>query len=243
MTTVVNYAHRGASGNYPENTMIAFEQAITLGATGIETDVQMTKDGRLVLIHDEKLRRTTGVNALVAETLADEVLQLDAGSWFSPEFKDARIPTLEQLLELAKRTHTIVNIELKNGIVEYPGLERKVIETVQSYRMSDQVIISSFNHYSLIECNRIAPEIPTGILYMEGLYRPWKYAKSVGASALHASRYAVLPEWVAEAAQHDVIYNVFTVNDPAEMKRLMQAGVAGIITDYPERLAAILRGQ
>ncbi|MCK9859965.1 glycerophosphodiester phosphodiesterase [Paenibacillus sp. ATY16] len=240
MTTLVNYAHRGASGNYPENTMIAFEKAIELGATGIETDVQMTKDGKLVLIHDEMLRRTTGVNSLVADTLSDDLLQLDAGSWFSPHFKEARIPTLEQLLDLAKRTGTIINIELKNGIVPYPGLEQKVIETVRAYGMENQVILSSFNHYSLIECKRLAPEIRTGILYMEGLYRPWKYALSIGATALHASHFAVLPDWVAEATQHGVIYNVFTVNEPVEMKRLIQAGVAGIITDYPERLTSLL---
>ncbi|WP_336785213.1 glycerophosphodiester phosphodiesterase [Paenibacillus sp. MMO-177] len=240
MTTLVNYAHRGASGNYPENTMIAFEKAIELGATGIETDVQMTKDGKLVLIHDEMLRRTTGVNTLVADMPSDDLLKLDAGSWLSPNFKDARIPTLEQLLDLAKQTGTIINIELKNGIVPYPGMEQKVIETVRAYGMQDQVILSSFNHYSLIECKRLAPEIPTGILYMEGLYRPWKYALSIGASALHASHFAVLPDWVAEAAQHGIIYNVFTVNEPAEMRRLIQAGVAGIITDYPERLTALL---
>ncbi|ACT03936.1 glycerophosphodiester phosphodiesterase [Paenibacillus sp. JDR-2] len=240
MTTLVNYAHRGASGNYPENTMIAFEKAIEFGATGIETDVQMTKDGKLVLIHDEMLRRTTGMNSLVADIHSDDLLQLDAGSWFSPNFKDARIPALEQLLDLAKQTGTIINIELKNGIVPYPGLEQKVIETVRAYGMEDQVILSSFNHYSLIECKRLAPEIRTGILYMEGLYRPWKYALSIGASALHASHFAVLPDWVAEAAQHGVIYNVFTVNEPAEMQRLIQSGVAGLITDYPERLTALL---
>ncbi|MGO4108341.1 glycerophosphodiester phosphodiesterase [Paenibacillus sp. YAF4_2] len=240
MTTFMNYAHRGASGSYPENTMIAFEQGIALGATGIETDVQMTKDGKLVLIHDEKLKRTTGVNKLVADVQSEELLRLDAGSWFSPAFKDERIPTLEQLLTLAKRTQTFVNIELKNGIVQYPGLEQKVIDTVRAFGMSDQVILSSFNHYSLIECKRLAPDIPTGILYMEGLYRPWKYALSMGATALHASHYAVLPDWVAEAAQQGVIYNVFTVNEPAEMIRLIQAGVAGIITDYPDRLTAVL---
>lgn len=220
--------------------MIAFEKAIEFGATGIETDVQMTKDGKLVLIHDEMLRRTTGMNSLVADIHSDDLLQLDAGSWFSPNFKDARIPALEQLLDLAKQTGTIINIELKNGIVPYPGLEQKVIETVRAYGMEDQVILSSFNHYSLIECKRLAPEIRTGILYMEGLYRPWKYALSIGASALHASHFAVLPDWVAEAAQHGVIYNVFTVNEPAEMQRLIQSGVAGLITDYPERLTALL---
>ncbi|MUT65309.1 glycerophosphodiester phosphodiesterase [Paenibacillus sp. NEAU-GSW1] len=240
MANIVNFAHRGASGCCPENTMAAFSKGLELGATGIETDVQMTKDGTLVLIHDEKLTRTAGLDALVASVDYSEVKQLDAGSWFGSEFAGERVPTLEQLLELVKDTNTIVNIELKNGFVQYPQLEAKVIESVRRYQMTERVILSSFNHYSLAEANRLAPEIATGILYMEGLYEPWKYAQSIGASALHAPYYAVLPDWVASAKAEGVIYNPFTVNDPNEMKRLIDAGVAGIITDYPDRLHALL---
>jgi glycerophosphoryl diester phosphodiesterase len=236
----VNYAHRGASGVCPENTMAAFAKAIELGATGIETDVQMTKDGQLVLIHDETLTRTTGTAGWVKDTSLNELKERDAGSWFHTDFKGEKIPTLEELLELAKPTGLILNLELKNSIVQYPGLEEKTIAAVRAYGMSERVIISSFNHYSLVDCHRIAPEIPTGVLYMEGIYRPWDYAKSIGATALHAYRYAVLPEWVREAREHGVIYNPFTVNDPAEMKRLIEAGVAGIITDFPDRLANLL---
>ena len=131
---------------------------------------------------------------------------------------------------------TIVNIELKNGSIQYPELEKRVIETVRHYNMSEQIVISSFNHYSLVECKHIDPEIRTGLLYGEGLYKPWEYAKLAKADALHAYHRAVLPEWVEEAKQHGVVYHPWTVNDEEQMKTLIDAGVAGIITDYPDVL-------
>jgi Glycerophosphoryl diester phosphodiesterase len=221
--------------------MAAFVKAIELGATGIETDVQMTKDGQLVLIHDEQLQRTTGSPKLVKDATLEEIKQLDTGSWFGPEFQGERIPTLAELLELVSGTQTLVNIELKNGVVLYPGLEEAVIAEIRRFGLSDQAVISSFNHYSLVKCKLLAPEIRTGILYMEGLYEPWEYAAGIKADALHAYFYAVLPEWVEQAAAKGIVYHPFTVNDSATMRRLVEAGVAGIITDYPDRLESILR--
>ncbi|MBH5320179.1 glycerophosphodiester phosphodiesterase [Paenibacillus sp. GSMTC-2017] len=240
MNQPIIFAHRGASGYCPENTLAAFKKAIELGATGIETDVQQTKDGQLVLIHDESLARTAGANKLVKDTNYDELSDLDAGSWFDSSFSEERVPTLQQLLALTQKTELIINIELKNGIILYPGIEQQVIDVVRNYGMSDQVIISSFNHYSLALCKQLAPEIKTGVLYMEGLYEPWKYAATIQADALHAYKYAVLPEWVAEAAKHGIVYYPFTVNEITEMERLLQANVSGIITDYPDQLVTLL---
>jgi len=221
--------------------MAAFRRAIELGATGIETDVQRTKDGRLVLIHDESLKRTTGDARLVKDVDYTEMAALDAGSWFSESYAGERIPLLEELLELAKDTELVINLELKNGVVPYEGIEAEVISMVQKHGLSERIIISSFNHYSLVLCKEIAPEIKTGILYMEGLYQPWEYAKSIKANALHAYKYAILPQWVQEAAEHGIAYHPFTVNDEIELERLLRFGVSGIITDYPDRLDAIMR--
>lgn len=240
---IINYAHRGANGYCPENTMAAFCKAIELGATGIETDVQLTQDGHLVLIHDENLFRTTGVNRYIQDITLAELQQLDAGSWFNEQFAGEKIPTLDQLLQLVKENHIKLNIEIKSGIVPYPGIEQKVIHKVMQYGLQGEVIISNFNHYSLALCKQINPSIATGILYMEGLYRPWDYAKSLQADALHAPRYAVTPEWVHEAKEHGMIYNVYTVNDENEMKAFIAAGVAGIITDFPDKLHRILTGE
>lgn len=243
MNNIINFAHRGASAVCPENTMAAFRKSLTLGATGIETDVQMTKDGGLVLIHDEELNRTTDGTGYIKDKTLQEVLEVDAGSWFGAAFKGEKIPTLEDLLDLLQGRDTILNIELKNGLFMYPGMEEKVIATVRDFHMSERVILSSFNHYSLAYCKSIAPDILTGILYGEGLYRPWDYAASLKADALHATHYAVLPEFVAEATKHGIDYHPFTVNDPERMKYLIAAGVAGIITDYPDLLAELLAAQ
>ncbi|MBA9083630.1 glycerophosphoryl diester phosphodiesterase [Fontibacillus solani] len=240
MTEIINFAHRGAAGHCPENTMISFTRALEFGATGIETDVQMTKDGRLVLIHDETLHRTAGSPEWVKDLTLDDIKSREVGSWYHDDFRGERIPALEELLDLVRGKDTIVNLELKNGIVLYPELEYKVVEMVRQYGLSERIIISSFNHYSLVECKRIAPEIRTGILYMEGIYEPWDYAKRIGADALHAFKHALRPELVAAAAIEGVPYHPFTVNEQYEMKALIEAGVAGIITDYPDRLAELL---
>lgn len=243
MSDIINFAHRGAAGHYPENTMLAFTKALELGATGIETDVQMTRDGQLILIHDETLQRTAGTPEWVKDLTLAEIKQREAGSWFHEDFAGERIPTLEELLDLVRGTDTIVNIELKTGVVLYPGIEQKVLDMVRSYGLSERIIISSFNHYSLAECKRLAPDIRTGILYMEGLYEPWDYAKRIGAEALHAYQYALTPELVALAKANGVVYHPFTVNDPKVMQALIRAGVAGIITDFPDRLAELLAKQ
>lgn len=240
MSSIINFAHRGASAVCPENTMAAFRKSLELGATGIETDVQMSSDGGLVLIHDESLNRTAGAEGYVKDKTLSQLLELDAGSWFGPEFRGEGLPTLEELLDLLQERDTVLNIELKNGIFLYPGMEEKVIAAVRDYGMSERVILSSFNHYSLAHCKTLAPEIRTGILYGEGLYRPWDYAASLHADALHAYHYAVLPEFVSEASEHGVVYHPWTVNDPERMQALIDAGVAGIITDHPDVLSGLL---
>lgn len=240
MGNIINFAHRGSSKICPENTMAAFRKALEQGATGIETDVQLTKDGQMVLIHDETLDRTTSGTGWVKDYSLQELQVLDAGSKFDAAFQGECIPTLDELLELVKDSGTIVNIELKNGTILYEGLEQKVIERVRAFQMADRVVISSFNHYSLYLCKQIAPEIRTGILYMEGLYEPWEYAATLQADALHAYHYAVLPEFVQGAKALGKAYHPFTVNDIKEMQRLLEAGVDGIITDYPDRLAELL---
>ncbi|WP_458119300.1 glycerophosphodiester phosphodiesterase [Paenibacillus sp. Z6-24] len=242
MNMIVNYAHRGASGYCPENTMAAFRKSLELGATGIETDVQMTRDGRLVLIHDESVQRTTGQAGEIKDLTYRQIMELDAGSWYSSEFAGERIPTLGQLLDWIEPTGMMLNIELKNNLEPYEGMEEKVIAAVRKRGLSQRVIISSFNHYSLVTCKRIAPEIRTAILYVENLFEPWKYARSIGASALHPYYRFMNDRMVQQASEQGAIYNPFTVNDPSEMRELIRMGASGIITDYPDRLHELLQG-
>lgn len=239
MKRIENIAHRGASAVCPENTMVAFERSLQLGATGIETDVQLSSDGKLVLIHDETLSRTAGAEGWVKDKSVEELRALDAGAWFHADFAGERIPSLDELFDLVRGKNILLNLELKNGIISYKGMEEKIIQAIRDWDMEQQVILSSFNHASLVRCKRLAPEIRTALLYMEKLYRPYDYAARLEASALHPYKLAVTREEVAAALAQGIATHPFTVNNPAEMQELIDMGVQAIITDVPDVLAAL----
>lgn len=232
---VINYAHRGASGYCPENTMASFKKAVELGCDGVETDVQMTSDGIMVLMHDEKVDRTTDGTGLVKSFTYKELRSLNAG-------QNETIPTAEELLIFAKDNDILIDFELKTGIVFYPGIEEKLIEMIYKYDMQNKVIFSSFNHYSMYHCKEISKEIKTGLLYMEGLYQPEIYCKHVNADALHPYFYAINGEIITNAKKAGIIVNPFTVNDENVMRKLIAEGVDGIITNYPDKLKNLLEG-
>ncbi|WP_058304554.1 glycerophosphodiester phosphodiesterase [Gorillibacterium timonense] len=233
------FAHRGAAGNAPENTMAAFRLAVEQGADGIELDIQMSKDGELIVIHDETLDRTTDGTGLVVARTAAELRELNAAKQM-PEYPVERLPFLREVLEFLQPTALELNIELKNGIILYEGMEEKVIALVREYGMESRVIFSSFNHYSLVKLADLAPDIERGILYTAGLYEPWNYARLMGASALHPYFYSVYPEIVQGAHAAGVKVRPYTVDEEAVMKRMLACGVDGIITNYPARLKRVM---
>lgn len=237
---IINFAHRGASGYCPENTMAAFEKAIKLGCDSIETDVHLTADGELVLIHDEKVDRTTNSTGFVKDFTFKELRKLDAGSWYSSSYSKEKIPTAEELLILAKENNISINFELKNGFIFYPKLEEKIIDLIYKFDMQNNTMFSSFNHYSMHKCKEISKEIKTGLLYMEGLYEPHIYCKHVNADAIHPNYSAINEEIIANCNASGILVNPFTVNDENIMKKLISAGVSGIITNYPDKLKKIL---
>lgn len=238
----INYAHRGASIYYPENTMLAFEKALELGATGIETDVQMTKDGILILIHDELVNRTTNGKGFVKNHTYKEIRNLDAGLWFREDFKNLKVPCLNELMDLLMDKNIKLNIELKSNVILYEGIEEKVIKTIYKYNMQNKVIISSFNHYALKKCKEISSEIKIGLLYAAGLYEPEKYAKRLGAEALHPYFYAVNNvEIIKNIKKARLILNPYTVDEESYMQFFINEGVDGIITNYPDKLNKILK--
>ncbi len=230
------YAHRGASGSSPENTMSAFNKAIALGADGIECDVQMTKDGKLVICHDEMLDRTSDGKGLIKDKTYKELMSLDAGSWFGAEYAGEKIPLLEELLDLIKKSGAYLNIELKNGIIQYEGMEEKTVDMVKSFGLQDKTIFSSFNHYSIYDVKKKYPKILTGALYMEGLYKPWRYLESINCNCAHPFYHAARPEMIEGLTQHGFTVNAFTVDDKNTAAMLIKSGVEGIITNYPERM-------
>lgn len=238
---VINYAHRGASGYFPENTMLAFEKAVEMNCTGIETDVQMTKDGVLVLIHDEYVNRTTNGTGLVKDFTFSELSKLDAGSFLKSDFSKCRIPTAEDLINLVKDKNIIINFEIKTGIVFYEHIEEKLIELIYKHNMEHNVILSSFNHYSMIECKKISKEIKTGLLYMAGLFEPEIYCKHVGADALHPFYMSINTDIVSEAHKQKFLVNPYTINDEKTMHSMLNMNVDGIITNFPDKLHTILK--
>lgn len=241
--TIINFAHRGASGYCPENTMAAFEKAAELGATGIETDVHLTADGEVVCTHDEHLGRTIDGTGFVKDYTFAELSRMDAGGWFHEQFAGEKVPLLRDLVQHCVKHKLILNIELKTGIVLYPDIERKVIDIVKQYDWLEHTIISSFNHYALVECKRIEPAIETAILYSSGLYEPWKYADLVRAETLHPAHYTAVEPIVKLAQANGKKVNVWTINDEDSMKRFVAYGVNGVITDFPDKLNDILKGK
>ncbi|NFV12756.1 glycerophosphodiester phosphodiesterase [Clostridium sporogenes] len=233
-------AHRGASAYAPENTMVAFKKAIDMNADGIELDVHLSKDGRIVIIHDEKVDRTTNGKGEVKDFTLDELKKLDAGFWFSDEYEGERIPTLEELLKLINNTNIYLNIEIKAGYRIYPNIEEKVIDMIEKYKILDRVIISSFDHYSLVRVKEINLNIKTGMLYEAALYEPWDYARSIKVEALHPNYITLTKEFIDKANINNLEINPYTVNDENDMERLIKSKVTSVITNYPDKAHQII---
>ncbi len=231
--------HRGAMGSAPENTLPSFKKAIEASADGVEFDVQLSADGVPVVIHDEKIDRTTDGEGPVNTLSASELEKLDAGSFFSSEFVDTKLPLLKDVLEVIQNMD-IINLELKNGNVRYEGMEEKVIKLTKEFGIFHKTIFSSFNHYSIKKIKDLEPEAKTGVLYMAGIYQPWEYAEKLGAEAIHPFYPAVVPDIVGECHKRDMAVNVFGVNEDEIIRKLLMMNVDAIITDYPARAREIL---
>lgn len=237
-----NIAHRGFSGIYPENTMLAFEKAIEAGCDGIETDVQLTKDGVAIICHDETIDRTTEGTGFIKDFTYEELKKINVKTKENCAAKNIKICTLEELLSLLEHKNIILNLELKNSIINYEGLEEIVIEKIYKYNLSKNIILSSFNHYSMIKCKEIDKEIKTGILYGCNMYKSEEYCKTVKADAIHPYFYSVDREVVKNAHKNNIMVNPYTIDDEEDMIKMIQLGVDGIITNYPDRLSKVLKG-
>ncbi|MDR6998670.1 glycerophosphodiester phosphodiesterase [Neobacillus niacini] len=230
------FAHRGYSSLFAENTMSAFYEAEKAGADGLELDVQLTKDGELVVIHDEKVNRTTSGNGFVKDYLFKDIRKLNANK---KGLKKEIIPSLIEVLEWMQTNTLLCNIELKNGLFAYEGMEEKVIKLVQNYRLSDRIIISSFNHYSIVHCYRLAPEIETAPLFLEGLFMPWVYAQSIRAKGIHPKYATLSDEIITKTMENEIAVRPYTVNNEADLHRLFKINCTSVITDDPVKALRI----
>ena len=238
----LNIAHRGASAAAPPNTLAAFEAALQLGADGIEFDVRLCVDGVPVVIHDATVDATTDGSGAVGRLTLSELKELDAGSWFDPAFAGERIPALTEVLEtLGGRM--LLNVELKGGALLNDRLARAVANAIELHDLAGHVLLSSFNPLILRRLQRYAPHLDTGLLTTSSAWLKSVIGRAMspsGLAALHPHHTLVDQGYVRWARQHGYRVHVWTVDDPTEMRRLIRAGVDGIITNVPHVLHDVL---
>jgi glycerophosphoryl diester phosphodiesterase len=236
---VLVIAHRGASGHAPENTLAAFKKAVALGATFIETDLQLSRDARFVAIHDATLNRTTNGQGAVHDMTLAELRRLDAGTWFGSEYAGERIPTLEELLAFSKKNDVVFYLELKPG--GSWGGEHALIGALRESGEIPRSVVISFDASVVLNLRKIEPTLMTGLLYDRQIENPLEKAVEVGARQLLVRGDLVTPVLLTGARKRDLQVVCWTVNHPAHMRMLMAAGVDGIMSDYPDRLIAAVK--
>jgi len=229
-------AHRGASGHAPENTLAAFKRAVALGAGFIETDLHLSRDAHFVAIHDDRVNRTTNGQGKVHDLTLTELRRLDAGAWFGSEFIGERIPTLEEILEFAKKNDVVFYLELKPTGAW--GGEHALIGALRETGEIARTVVISFDAGIISSLRKIEPTLMTGLLFDGQIDRPLDRAVEIGARQLAVRGDLVTPAVIAEARKRDLQVVCWTVNQPAHMRMLIEAGVDGIMSDYPDRLVA-----
>ncbi|MFF2880279.1 glycerophosphodiester phosphodiesterase [Bacillus toyonensis] len=247
---IKNIAHRGASAYAPEHTIAAYKLGQQLKGDYVEIDLQMTKDGHLVAMHDEIVNRTTNGKGLVKEHTLEEMKQLNAGSFFNEkypnlakkEFENAKVPKLKEIIEMFGHNANYY-IETKSPD-EYPGMEEKLLEIIKYYQISDKVIIQSFSEESLQKIYSLHANIP--------LVQLLSYQKSVQLNELEIEKYKTYciglgmnykyidSSYVKKIKKHGLEVHPFTVDNEKDMKKLLSWGVDGMFTNYPDRLHSIL---
>jgi glycerophosphoryl diester phosphodiesterase len=238
-------AHRGFSGSAPENTLSAFRKAIEIGADMFELDVLLSRDGKVVVIHDETLDRTTSGTGKVADYSLAELAELDAGTWFSSDFRGESIPTLAEVLELAKEK-ILVNVEIKTEAVTNKargGIVEKVLNLVRGSGMEDQVVISSFDPRALAQSRELDPSFHTASLFNRQLQKgmsPREVMDEVGSRGFSLSHEIINASIVEECHRLGRPVAVYTVNEVEKMKELIELGVDALFTDHPDRLLQLV---
>lgn len=227
------WAHRGASFYAPENTLEAFDIAVKQKSDGVELDVQLSKDGELVVIHDETIDRVSDGRGYVKDYTLNELKKFNVAKLF-PQYGFSTIPTLEEVYSLLKPTELNINVELKTGSIFYEGIEGKLIDLAQKMNMEDRIIYSSFNHYSLLNLRKLNKNVEIGLLVSDLYVDVIDYAINLGADALHPIGHMLkLPGFIEESKAKNMKLHVWTVDNEEQIKLLYQYGIDAIITNKP----------
>ena len=261
-------AHRGARSLAPENTISAANRAFENHADGWELDVAMSEDGELIVLHDDTLERTSNVEELfpdrspwsVYDFSLEDLKKLDLGSWFVDsdpfeqiaqgivppgivnEYVGEHIPTLREALIYTKNNQWWVNIEIKDAS-ETPAdavIVSKVVALVEELEIQDQVLISSFNMEYLKQVKSLNKDLPTGVLVNKIIMDPLALMKEIDAQAFHPGMKVTYEKQVKSLLEAGYNVNVWTVNEESDMQKLIEMGVTGIITDFPQRAFTLL---
>ncbi len=235
MTRMIEiYAHRGYSGEYPENTMAAFEAACKANTDGIELDVQLSKDGEVVVIHDERIDRTTNGIGYVKDLNYRQLKLYDAGSWFDRRYSRQSIPLLSEVLKMLEQRRSItLNIELKNNLIDYDGLELKVLELLDETGLRNNAILSTFNSKSLIRLRELDSSVNTALLFEGVPSNVITDARNNRVNAVHCEAAFAMSPAGKRTIEAGYPLRVFTVNEKEMLGKLEDAGVSAIMSDFP----------
>ncbi|TDF96241.1 glycerophosphodiester phosphodiesterase [Paenibacillus piri] len=237
-TTLV-IGHRGAAGEAPENTLVSFRLAIRQGADALELDIHESAEGELVVCHDETVNRTTNGSGRIADLSAEELKRLDAGSWFGPQFGSEQLPLLQEVFALVPPA-VMINVEIK---CPYSArLEQRLLELLRHYGRLDSVVVSSFDHKTLIKLKRKEPALRIGLLYSANVASHRQLAAITGEDvySLHPQYKLIDADDVADAVRSGLQVYPFTINKENDLRQALAAGVSGIITDFPGRLRELM---
>jgi len=223
--------HRGAPAYEPENTLASFKKAIELGVDQIELDLRFSKDSKLVVIHDEKLDRTTNGKGFVREFTLAELKKLDAG-------KGEKIPTLQEVIDLIRDKGIFLQIELKES-----NMQRYLLDLIQKNNLEERVMVISFLHEELRKIKELNPNIKTGILIGQKLIDPLERLRQVRADAVSMRHTLVNKRLVEKLHQNNIELTVWVVNEPRDVGRAINLGVDIIGTDKPDLVISQLNDQ
>jgi glycerophosphoryl diester phosphodiesterase len=241
MLRLITIAHRGASGAYPENTRLAFQKALDVGADMIELDCQLSYDGHIVVFHDETLSRIAKTRGIVGRLTLEQLKKLEIGGWRSKIYRGERIQTLEEVMTLVDGRASLC-IDIKEFSQSPSGIELKLLFTITHFDCLDRVVLSSFDYNCLRRVRELAPEARIGMIYgAPGREDPIDAGIELGARSIHVQKELASRDFLSRAWGEGFDVYVWTLNSPADIEKFAALGVQGIFSDYPERIVPSIK--